>query len=68
MREILTLAINEGQCKNQQLEARMKDVESAIKMVKEELISKLPKQRRSGRLVTKNLQVNVLPVIEEAVA
>ena len=43
-------------------------MESAIKMVKEELISKLPKQRRSGRLVTKNLEVNVLPVIEEAVA
>ena len=48
--------------------ARMKDVESAIQAVKDDLISKLPKQPRKGSVSTKKLEVSVLPVTEETLA
>ena len=34
---------------NEQIEARMRDVDTAVKRVKEELVSKLPRQHRSGQ-------------------
>jgi hypothetical protein len=46
----------------------MKDVELAIQTVKDDLISQLPKQRRSGSVVTKKLAVEVLPVMDELLA
>ena len=42
------------------LRARLKDVEAAIKAVKNNLIAKLPKVKRSGRIITKDLCIEVL--------
>ena len=64
LREAISEAMVEGADKSERIEARMKDVDAAIKAVKDELIAKLPKVPRSGRLVTKDLQVEVLPAIE----
>ena len=68
LREAITEAMANGKSKDEQIEARIKDVEKAVETVKKDLIAKLPKVKRSGRVVTKDLRVEVLPVIEEAVA
>jgi len=57
LREAITEAMIEGADKNERIEARLKDVEAAVKAVKDELIAKLPKAKRSGKVVTKDLRV-----------
>lgn len=64
LREAITEAMVEGADKNEHIEARIKDVDAAVKAVKDELIAKLPKVKRSGRVITKDLQVEVLPTVE----
>ena len=66
--EAITEAMTNGKGKDEQIEARMTDVESAVKAVKENLIAKLPKATRSGRVITKDLEVEVVPVEEEELA
>jgi len=68
LREAISEAMTNGKNMDQQIEARMKDVETAIQTVKDDLIAKLPKQRRSGSVVTKKLAVEVLPVMDEVLA
>ncbi len=68
LREALTEALSNGKNMDQEIEARMKDVESAIQAVKDDLIAKLPKQPRKGSVSTKNLEVNLLSVTEETLA
>mgnify|MGYP000900046349 CR=1 FL=1 len=68
LREAITEAMQNGKTKNEQIEARIKDVEKAVDAVKTDLIAKLPKQRRSGRVVTKDLTVEVLPAYEETLS
>lgn len=68
LREAITEAMTNGKSKDEQIEARIKDVEKAVETVKTDLIAKLPKVKRSGRVITKDLRISVLPVIEEAVA
>ena len=46
----------------------MKDVEKAVEAIKRDLIAKLPKQKRAGRVITKNLTIEVEPVLEESFA
>jgi hypothetical protein len=65
LREAITEAMSEGTDKNEQIESHIKDVEAAVKAVKDDLIAKLPKARRSGRVVTKGLDVEILPVADE---
>jgi hypothetical protein len=65
LREAITEAMSEGADKSERIEARMKDVEAAVKAVKDDLIAKLPKAKRSGKVVTKDLSVAVLPVADE---
>lgn len=65
LREAITEAMIEGTDKSERIESRMKDVEAAVKAVKDELIGKLPKARRSGKVVMKDLEVEVLPVADE---
>ena len=60
LREAITEAMQNGKDTDEQIEARMMDVQAAVKAVKTDLIAKLPKQRRSGRVVTKDLQIEVL--------
>ena len=65
LREAITEAMSEGTDKNEQIESHIKDVEAAVKAVKDDLIAKLPKARRSGKVVTKDLEVEILPVADE---
>jgi len=65
LREAITEAMTEGSNKSERIEARLKDVEAAVKAVKDDLIAKLPKARRSGKVVTKDLEVEVLSVADD---
>jgi hypothetical protein len=60
LREAITEAMVDGADKSERIEARMKDVEAAIAAVRQELLAKLPKARRSGKVVTKDLRVEVI--------
>ena len=60
LREAITEAMVEGADKSERIEARMKDVEAAVAAVRQELLAKLPKVRRSGKVVTKDLRVEVV--------
>ena len=60
LREAITEAMQNGKAKEERIEARMKDVEKAVDAVKKDLLSQLPKQKRSGRIVTKDLRVEVI--------
>ena len=68
LREAITEALTSGKNKDTEIAARVKDVEKAVDSIKRDLIAKLPKQKRAGRVVTKNLTVEVEPVLEESFA
>jgi hypothetical protein len=68
LREAITEAMETGKDKDERIEARIKDVEKAVEAVKKDLIAKLPKQKRSGRVVTKGLHVEVVPIEEDALS
>jgi len=65
LREAITEAMTVGTDKNERIEARINDVETAIKAVKDDLIAKLPKARRSGKVVMRDLDVGILSVADE---
>jgi len=65
LREAILEALADGANTDERIEARMKDVATAVEAVKKDLIDKLPKQKRAGRVVTKDLEVEVLPVHED---
>lgn len=65
LREAILEALADGANTDERIEARMKDVATAVEAVKKDLIGKLPKQKRAGRVVTKDLEVEVLPVHED---
>jgi len=65
LREAITEAMTVGTDMNERIEARINDVETAIKAVKDDLIAKLPKARRSGKVVTRDLDVEILSVADE---
>ena len=64
LKEAITEAMTNGKDKDTEIASRMKDVEKAVEAIKRDLIAKLPKQKRSGRVVTKNLNIEVEPVRE----
>lgn len=68
LREAITEAMENGKSKDEQIEARIRDVEKAVEAVKTELIAKLPKQKRAGRIITKDLEVEILPVEDGVLA
>ena len=68
LKEALTEAMTNGKDKDTEIAARVKDVEKAVESIKRDLIAKLPKQKRAGRVVTKNLTIEVEPVLEESYA
>jgi len=68
LKEALTEAMTNGKDKDTEIAARVKDVEKAVESIKRDLIAKLPKQKRAGRVVTKNLMVELEPVCEESFA
>ena len=69
LREAITEGMSVGgKDTTEEIQARMKHVEKAIQSIKENLLEKLPKAKRAGRVITKDLQIEVLPVQEETVA
>jgi hypothetical protein len=68
LKEAITEAMLNGKGKDEEIEARIRDVEKAVAAVKKDLIAKLPKAKRSGRVITKDLEVEILPVVEEVLA
>lgn len=68
LREAITEAMTTGKSKDERIEARIKDVEKAVEAVKTDLIAKLPKQKRAGRIITKDLEVEILPVEDGVLA
>ncbi len=47
---------------NAQIKARTEDVTAAISAVRKELLDKPPKMPRAGRVITKELEVTVMPI------
>jgi hypothetical protein len=65
LREAIIEAMEDGTDKDENIRSYIKDCEAAVQCVKEQLISQLPKVKRSGRVVTKDLCVEVLPAHQE---
>lgn len=60
LREALHEAMQENRNEDAAIQARIDDVQTAIKAVKTELLDTLPKMPRAGRLDTKGLAIDVL--------
>lgn len=65
LREAILEAMADGADKDERIKARMEDVAKAVEAVKKGLIATLPKQKRAGRIVTKDMEVEILPVGED---
>ena len=65
LRDTIIEAIEENRKEDSSVLKRMEDVEKAIKAVKTDLISTLPKMHRAGRLDRKNLSIDVLALSGE---
>jgi hypothetical protein len=68
LREAITEAMKDGVNKDEKIQAHIKDCEAAIRAVKNDLIAKLPKAKRAGKLITKDLMIEVVPAHEETLA
>ena len=70
LREAITEAMDSGVNEDRHIKNRIADVQKAISAVRKDLIDQLPKMQRSGRVVTKELDVTITPVsvLEEVAA
>ena len=59
LREAITEAMLDGVKEDGHIQSRVKDVEAAVTTIRSELIDRLPKLRRTGKLITKDLTVTV---------
>jgi len=68
--EALIEAMDDGVKEDANIQKRIEDVNSAVKAVHKDLISKLPKMHRNGKLITDDLHVEVmsLSALETAAA
>lgn len=57
LREAITEAMDDRVNEDAAIQARIDDVQAAITAVRSELIDQLPKMKRAGRLVTKDLDI-----------
>ena len=67
LREAITEAMLDGVKEDAKIESHIKDVDAAIKAVRNDLINQLPKMRRTGKLITKDLTVSVMVATEQPV-
>ena len=65
LREAITEAMAENVNEDSKIKERIGDVEKAIKAVKDDLIAKLTKMKRAGRVITKDLEVTLTPVMAD---
>jgi len=68
LREAITEAMDEGVGEDNHIKSRIDDVSAAIAAVRTDLLAKLPKMPRSGRTITKGLQITVTPLATVEVA
>jgi hypothetical protein len=57
LREAITEAMLDGAKEDAHIQSHVKDVEAAVTAIRSELIDRLPKLRRTGKLITKDLTV-----------
>jgi len=62
LREAITEAMDDRVNEDAAIQQRIDDVHVAISKIRTELIDQLPKMKRSGRLVTKDLDIAVTSV------
>ena len=62
LREAITEAMDDKVNEDAAIQARIDDVQLAISSIRNTLINQLPKMKRSGRLVTKDLDIAVTSV------
>ena len=67
LREAITEAMLDEVKEDDHIQSHIKDVEAAIKAVRTDLIDQLPKMRRSGKVITKDLTVTVMAATEQPV-
>ena len=67
LREAVTEAMVDGTKEDALIQSHIKDVDAAIKAVRTELIDRLPKMRRAGKVITKDLKVTVSSATEATV-
>jgi hypothetical protein len=67
LREAITEAMLDGVKEDAHIQSRIKDVEAAVAAIRSELIERLPKMRRSGRVITRGLTVTVTAATEATV-
>jgi hypothetical protein len=67
LREAVTEAMFDGVKEGDHIQSRIKDVDAAIRMLRTDLLDRLPKMRRSGKLITKGLTVTVTAAKDETV-
>jgi hypothetical protein len=64
LREAIVEAMDDGVQEHAQIKSRIDDVNAAIKAVRKDLLEKLPKMPRTGKVLTKNLKVTIKPLSE----
>lgn len=62
LKQAMLEAMDKGTKEDPDIQARMKDVEAATKAIRQDLIAKLPPMMRSGKLLVKDLDVEIVPV------
>jgi hypothetical protein len=62
LKQALLEAMDKGSKEDPNIQDRMKDVEAATKAIRQDLIAKLPPMKRSGKLLLKDLDVEIVPV------
>ena len=67
LREAVTEAMLDGVKEDDHIQSHIDDVETAIKAIRTDLINRLPKMRRSGKVITKGLTVTVSAATAETV-
>ena len=62
LRQALLEAMDKGSKEDPNIQARMKDIEAATKAIRKDLIAELPRMKRSGKVLLKDLDVEIVPV------
>jgi hypothetical protein len=67
LKEAITEAMLDGVKEDANIQGHIQDVDAAIKAVRTELIDRLPKMRRTGKVITKDLEVSVMIANEQPI-
>ena len=62
LKQALLEAMDKGAKEDPDIQVRMKDIEAATNAIRKDLIAELPPMRRAGKLLMKELDVEIVPV------